>query len=120
MIDEPKCPHCHSCLINRHGKAEAMQRYRCKNCTKTFNAVTNTPLARLQHKEKWLDYFQCMISGKVLRESASDCGINLKTSFRWRHRFLQLPSTMKVTLLEGIVEASLSTFVYTVLTTSPP
>jgi transposase-like protein len=48
MIDEPECPHCH----NRHGKAAAMQRYRCKNCTKTFNAVTKTPLARLQHKEK--------------------------------------------------------------------
>ena len=83
MIDTPECPHCHSGLINRHGKTGAMQRYRCKNCLKTFNAVTHTPLARLRHKEKWLDYLQCMISGKVLRESASDCDINLKTSFRW-------------------------------------
>lgn len=110
MIDTPECPHCHSALINRHGKAGLMQRYRCKNCMKTFNAVTNTPLARLQHKEKWLDYLQCMISGKVLRESATDCDINLKTSFRWRHRFLQLPATMKATLLEGIVEADETLF----------
>lgn len=36
-----------------------MQRYRCKNCMKTFNAVTNTPLAGLQHKERWIDYLQC-------------------------------------------------------------
>jgi transposase-like protein len=30
MIDEPECPHCNSCLINRHGKVGAMQRFRCK------------------------------------------------------------------------------------------
>jgi transposase-like protein len=110
MIDEPECPHCNSCLINRHGKVGAMQRFRCKNCTKTFNAVTKTPLARLQHKEKWLDYLQCMINGKVLRESATDCDINLKISFRWRHRFLQLPATMKATLLGGIIEADETLF----------
>ena len=72
--------------------------------------MTKTPLARLQHKEKWLDYLQCMINGKVLRASATDCDINLKTSFRWRHRFLQLPATMKATLLEGIVEADETLF----------
>jgi transposase-like protein len=104
MVDTPECPHCYSGLINRHGKAGAMQRYRCKNCLKSFNAATNTPLSTLWHKEKWLEYLQCMISGKALRASAPDCDINLKTSFRWRHRFLQLPATMKATLLEGIVE----------------
>jgi len=51
-----------------------------------------------------------MINGKVLRASASDCDINLKMSFRWRHRFLQLPATMKATLLEGIVEADETLF----------
>jgi transposase-like protein len=76
MIDEPECPHCLSSLITRHGKAGAMQRNRCKNCTKTFNALTKTPLARLQYKEKWLDYLQCMINGKVLRASATDCDSN--------------------------------------------
>jgi transposase-like protein len=52
MVDTLECPHCHSGLINLHGKAGTMQRYRCKNCLKSFNAVTNTPLARLRHKEK--------------------------------------------------------------------
>jgi transposase-like protein len=78
MINEPECPYCHSGLINQHVKAASMQRYRCKNCTKTFNAMTKTPLSRLQHKEKWLDYLQCMINGKVLRASSNDCDINLK------------------------------------------
>jgi hypothetical protein len=51
-----------------------------------------------------------MINGKVLRESAKECGINLKTSFRWRHRFLRLPATLKASLLEGIVEADETLF----------
>jgi hypothetical protein len=30
MIDTPECPHCHSGLLNRHGKAGTMQMYRLK------------------------------------------------------------------------------------------
>jgi hypothetical protein len=30
MFDEPECPHCHSSLINRYGKAGALQIYRLK------------------------------------------------------------------------------------------
>jgi len=82
MIDEPECPHCHSGLINRYGKAGAMQRYRYKNCTKTFDVVSKTSLARLHHKEKWLDYLQYMINGKVLRASVIDCDINLKITLK--------------------------------------
>ena len=48
MLDAPECPHCHSSLINRHGKAVSMQRYRCKNCLKTFTATTHTALAKLK------------------------------------------------------------------------
>ncbi|WP_435520679.1 transposase, partial [Alteromonas mediterranea] len=49
MVENPECPHCHSSLINRHGKVNQMQRYRCKNCGKTFVATTATPLARLRY-----------------------------------------------------------------------
>jgi len=53
-----------------------------------------------------------MINGKLLRASATDCDISLKTSFRWRHRFLLLPATMWAILLVGIVEANETLFVY--------
>ena len=112
MVDNPECPHCHSSVINRHGKVNKMQRYRCKNCIKTFVATTGTPLARLRYKELWLDYIRCMLDSKVLRKYADECGINLKTSFRWRHRFLALPSTIKATKLEGIIEADETLFPY--------
>ena len=112
MVEKPECPHCHSSLINRHGKVNKMQRYRCKHCGKTFVATTATPLARLRYKELWLDYIRCMLDSKVLRVCAKECGINLKTSFRWRHRFLALPSTLKASKLEGIIEADETLFPY--------
>ena len=112
MVDSPECPHCHSSVINRHGKVNKMQRYRCKNCGKTFVATTGTPLARLRYKELWIDYIRCMLDSKVLRQCADECGINLKTSFRWRHRFLELPSAIKAKKLEGIIEADETLFPY--------
>jgi len=83
-----------------------MQRYRCKNSHKTFTATTNTPLSWLHHKDKWKDYFKTMIESKALRQSVKECGIDLKTVFRWHHRFLQLPSQIKAKLLEGIIEST--------------
>lgn len=44
------------------------------------------------------------MQGKVLRDSANDCGINLKTAFLWHHQLLTLPAVMKPKSLEGIVE----------------
>jgi len=105
LVDSPECPHWHSHVINRHGKKGGVQRYRCKNCLKTFMATTNTPFARLHYKDKWLKYFKGMLSGKALRPLAKMCGINLETAFRWRHRFLQIPAQQKGILLEGIIEA---------------
>lgn len=112
LVDNPECPHCHSSLINRHGKVNGMQRYRCKNCLTTFMATTGTPLARLHYKEQWRHYMKCMLESKVLRVSARECGINLKTSFRWRHRFLELPTTLNASGLEGIIEADETLFPY--------
>ncbi len=112
LIEDPECPHCHSSIINRFGKKGDMQRYRCKNCMKTFTATTNTPLARLRFKEKWINYIEGMLESKVLRQSARENDINLKTAFRWRHRFLQLPAQLKAKLLEGIVETDETFFAY--------
>lgn len=53
-----------------------------------------------------------MLESKVLRVSTKECGINLKTSFRWRHRFLELPTPLDATRLEGIIEADETLFPY--------
>jgi len=112
LIEEPECPHCHGSIINRHGKKDNMQRYLCKNCKKTFTATTNTPLAHLRFKDKWINYIEGMLESKPLRQSAKENDINLKTAFKWRHRFLQLPAELKAKMLEGIVEADETFFAY--------
>ena len=112
VINNPECPHCHNKKIIRHGKTNNTQRYLCKCCCKTFVARTKTPLARLRLKDKWLDYFQCMLESKVLRTIASQLKINLKTSFRWRHRFLIVASKTNAESMEGIIEADETFFPY--------
>jgi len=99
------CPHCDSPLFNHWGTSNNLPRYRCKSCLKTFNALTGTPLARLRHKEQWLQYADAMIQGFTIRKSACLVGIDKNTAFRWRHRFLMCPTLDKPEHLTGIVEA---------------
>jgi len=99
------CPHCESASLYKWGINAGIQRYKCTACNKTFNALTNTPLARLRHKEKWSDFSQDIIDGKSVRDSAQHCKVANSTSFRWRHRFLKVASNIKAEHLEGIVEA---------------
>lgn len=99
------CPHCGGTDLYRWGINAGIQRYKCKSCNKTFNALTNTPLARLRHKEQWSRFTQDLIDGVSVHNAADHCGVADSTSFRWRHRFLQVPSLLKAEHLEGIVEA---------------
>lgn len=101
----PVCPRCGHDPIARWGSASGLQRYRCVACKATFNALTGTPLARLRHKDKWLEYTQQMAEGKSVRKSAAACDVHRNTAFRWRHRFLTLPDEQKAKSLVGIAEA---------------
>lgn len=103
--DKPACPHCKASNLYRWGKTSELQRYLCRECNRTFNALTGTPLARLRHKDKWFKYEQTMIQGLSIRKSADSCKIAKNTSFKWRHRFLQIPATRQPSKMNGIVEA---------------
>jgi len=99
------CPFCASAGFYRHGVVRGLQRYRCKHCRKTFNALTGTPLARLRDKRKWLNYLDAMTQSLTVRQSAANTGIHRNTSFRWRHRFLNWISQDRPAALHGITEA---------------
>ena len=105
VLNTPVCPKCGHDHIARWGNASGLQRYRCASCHVTFNALTGTPLARLRHKDKWLQYAQQLAEGSSLRKSAQVCGVHYNTTFRWRHRFLALPNLQKASKLVGIAEA---------------
>ncbi len=99
------CPRCPGRRFHRHGFAAGLQRYRCIDCGRTFNALTRTPLARLRRRECWLPYLQCMLDSRNVRSAANHAGVHRNTSFRWRHRFLMRTKQARCGLLQGIVEA---------------
>jgi len=105
LAEKPTCPHCGHGEAVRNGVVSSLQRYRCKSCRRCFNALTGTPLARLRHKEKWLNNAEEMINGSSVRKTAAKIGVHRTTAFRWRHKFLSLPEGLQATLLAGIAEA---------------
>ena len=104
------CPHCKSMHVIRNGHANGLQRYRCRECCKTFSALTGTPLNRLHKRGKWLDQAHALQDGQTLREIARVLQIHLSTAHRWRHRFLAAPKTVQPQALTGIAEADETMF----------
>lgn len=104
-VESRGCPHCAGRDIVAWGRANAVARYRCKSCGRTFNALTKTPLAHLRKKDRWLDNARAMMEGRTLAKTAELCGVHPTTAFRWRHRFLDSLAADKRGTLNGIVEA---------------
>jgi transposase-like protein len=99
------CSHCASERIVRWGAAHGLPRYRCQACRRTFNILTNTPLARLRNRERWLTYVGTMFEGKSIRGSATACAVSAATSSRWRRRFTNCTAEERARLLGAIVAA---------------
>lgn len=86
----------------RNGQADGLQRYKCRGCGCTFNALTGTPLARLRYRDKWVEQAQAMNDGHSVRKAAAAMDVHRTTAFRWRHRFLALPRDVKAVKLAGV------------------
>ena len=99
------CPHCASDHSVRWGSAHGLPRYRCLDCKRTFNLLTNTPLAHLRNRERWLTYVGTMFEGRSIRGSAAACAVSAATSSRWRRRFMNCSAEQRAKLLAAIVAA---------------
>ncbi len=95
------CPHCCSQRVYRHGQANGLQRYRCRECRRTFNALSGTPLSGLHKREKWSGQAAALQDGRTLRTVAKDLRIHVGTAHRGRHRFLALPQAVQPEALVG-------------------
>ena len=103
---DPVCPKCQSVEnVGKWGSANGLKRYRCKPCKVSFNCLTGTPLAQLHKRELWLGNAQALVDGLSLRKVAARLGVHVETAFRWRHRFLKEPKSLKPQRLDGTVEA---------------
>ena len=103
FASNPICPQCQGSSIHKWGIVSGIQRYRCKGCGRSFNALTGTSMAHLRKKELWLEYSKALADSHSLSKAAERCGIHRTTAFRWRHRFLQTPSQSKASC-SGITE----------------
>lgn len=101
------CPHCRAPAdqLGSWGQSHGLKRYRCKDCGRTFNALTGTSLAHLRKRDRWERYAEALIEGVSLREAARRCGVDKNTAFLWRHRFLHYAAGHRAEHEAGIVEA---------------
>jgi transposase-like protein len=63
------CPHCGSERVVRNGSASDLQRYKCRICSRTFNTLTGTPLARLRQKSKWIAQAEVLRDGMTIMQA---------------------------------------------------
>jgi transposase-like protein len=113
------CPHCGSEHMVRNGTAHDLQRYKCRDCRKTFNALTGTPLARLRMKGKWLGQTAVLRHGVTITKAAETLGVARSTAFRWRHLFLALSKTIQAKSLVGIAATDETYFLHSWRGASP-
>lgn len=92
------CPHCSRHSVIGHGKYRDRQRYKCKDCSRTFNDLTNTPMHRTHYPAKFIKFLECMIKGYPLYLSALTVGVTLVTVFYWRHKVLKALQQAEVQL----------------------
>jgi len=106
MAQEGCCPRCQSTRRYKHGMECGAQRFRCKDCGKTYTATTGTPFHRLRDKTKLLENAACMADGLSVRKTAARMDISVQKAFRWRHKFLAFLNQQKPSALSGVVEAA--------------
>lgn len=84
------CPICGENRYIKYGMYKQIQRYKCKECGKTFSKTTNS-LWSYSKKDlnKWIEFIELMMKRKSLRFCAHKLNINLATAFYWRHKILQ-------------------------------
>lgn len=84
------CVHCGSPRFVKNGKDhKGNSRYLCRECGKSFTALTNTTLNGT-HKTAvtWKTYIENMLEGHSLEVCANRCGISIPTAHVWRHKIL--------------------------------
>jgi transposase-like protein len=100
-----KCPHCGSFKYNKFGVDKGSQRYRCKECKRTFTEYTGTWMSKIHKKDLTGDYLKLMEEEKSLDKIKVELGINKKTAFDWRHKILSGVENTGKGPFQGITES---------------
>jgi transposase-like protein len=99
------CPWCEGKKYYKYGTEKGSQRFKCKECWRTFTEYTGTWLDGLHKKTHVVKYLELMIAGKSLDKISDILGINKKTAFDWRHKILSSLGQDRGDEMDGIVES---------------
>lgn len=99
------CPHCGEKHYYRYGQDKGSERFKCKECLKTFTEYTGTWQERLHKKELVEEYILMMSEQKSLDKISATLHINKKTAFDWRYKILNTFNQDQGDSFSGIVES---------------
>ena len=99
------CPWCGDKKYYKNGKDKGSQRFKCRECKRTFTEYTGTWLNGLHKKSLIVEYIGLMIEGKSLDKISKALHINKKTAFDWRHKILSSLGQYAGDEMKGIVES---------------
>jgi transposase-like protein len=111
-LNKISCPHCQSEAIVKYGIYKKEQRYKCKDCGRTFNPNTGTLLNWSHYKEKWGDFIETMGKDMSLREAGEALGISYSALFYWRHKIMKVLNQKSDEKLNGIIEMAKLNLLY--------
>lgn len=104
--DDVCCPKCKGKNIVKDGLYKGRQKFKCKDCNKKFNSLTNTPFhhSRLTYNQIENAY-QCLVDKLPIRKVAFKLKISTKTAFILRHKIIScLNFVREKVILSGEME----------------
>ncbi|KAA6344881.1 hypothetical protein EZS27_007527 [termite gut metagenome] len=102
---QSSCPHCGGKHCLRCGKARGAQRFKCRDCNRTFTEHTGTRLDGI-HKKSLAEPHVSLLTGEYsLDKMKEKLHINKKTAFDWRHKILSSCEQNTGNEFEGVAES---------------
>ena len=102
------CPHCGSISVVKNGTRNGRQRYRCKDCGKTFGDTYGTVLYKSKLSiEKWRKLLSYTLMNESVRFIRKETKLNARTILYNRHRIAELIRALAENLddFESIAQA---------------
>jgi len=86
------CPYCGSLRFRKHGhyKKTSYNRYKCKECDRTFIPSSGTVIHYINNREKFFEFGRIIQTEGILtcKKTAKRLSITAATAFYWRHKLL--------------------------------
>lgn len=105
------CPHCKHDRIVKNGHTDGRQRYKCRNCGKTFILpISNVHDDTKKNRAIWNKYINCMMEGFGVSKAAAICDITHLTAFRMRMKILDALQNMQNSVNNGHISHTDETY----------